>query len=177
MIYRRATLSDSESITVLNHKFYQAFIEGDKDQGFLKNEFSVQQIEVLIAAGEVVVAEDKGSVIGYYLTNSIFETETIRKRKSIVETLISKDEIPKARYVFLTQAVIDKPFMGRGVARTLLKELKGLVRHKFDYLIGYIDAENHNAKAAHLKSGWNVLTEMESGCLAVTAVRSNENEK
>ena len=93
MIYRQAKLSDSLDISRLNHKFYQAFIEGDKDKGFLKNEFSINEIETLVQEGEIVVAEHENNVIGYYLTNSIFETETIKIRKLLVETLIKEGKI------------------------------------------------------------------------------------
>lgn len=175
MIYRQAKPTDSAGILHLNHKFYQAFIEGNKDKGFLKNEFSLNQIVSLIDAGEIVVAENELGVIGYYLTNSIFETKTIKERKLIVDKLIKEGRIEDAKYAFLTQAVVDKPFMGQGIARVLLTKLKLLVRHKFDFLIGYIDFENLNAKEAHLKSGWNIFAEMEGGYLAMTRVDSIEN--
>jgi len=170
MIYRQANQSDSSAILRLNHKYYQAFIDGDKDKGFLKNEFTLDEIETLIREGEIVAAEKKNEVIGYYLTNSVFETETIKKRKQIVENLIKEGKIENARYALLTQAVVDKPYMGQGVAKELLKTLKHLVKNKFDYLIGYIDAENVNAREAHLKSGWIIFTEMGNGCLAMTEV-------
>lgn len=173
MIYRQAKPTDGLAIMQLNHKFYQAFIDGDKDKGFLKNEFTLKEIETLISENEVVVAEKENEVIGYYLTNSIFETETIRKRKHLVEVLINQGKIENAKYAFLTQAVVDKPYMGQGIAKHLLKTLKHLVRNKFDYLIGYIDAENLNAREAHLKSGWTIFTDIGSGCLAVTDVNAD----
>lgn len=173
MIYRQAKLPDSSDILRLNHRFYQAFIDGDKDKGFLKNEFLLNEIETLIEEGEIVVAENESGVIGYYLTNSIFETETIRKRKLIVDDLIKEGRIRNAKYALLTQAVVDKPYMGQGVAKELLKILKQLVRGKFDYLIGYIDAENLNAKEAHLKSGWIIFADMGNGCLAMTEVNKD----
>lgn len=170
MIYRQAQITDSSDILRLNHKFYQAFIDGDKDKGFLKNEFSLNEIETLIKEEEIVVAENEIEIIGYYLTNSIFETETIKKRKAIIDNLIEESKIKNARYSLLAQAVVDKPYMGQGVAKELLKTLKLLVANKFDYLIGYIDAENLNAKEAHLKSGWIIFTDMGNGCLAMTEV-------
>ena len=45
MIYRQAKIIDAAAILLLNQKFYQAFIDGDKDKGFLKNEFSLKEIE------------------------------------------------------------------------------------------------------------------------------------
>lgn len=173
MNYRQAKLTDSLAILQLNHKFYQAFMDGDKDKGFLKIEFSLAEIETLIKENEIVVAENENDVIGYYLTNSIFETETIIKRKRLVEDLIKQGKIKNAKYAFLTQAVVDKPYMGQGVAKQLLKTLKHLVRNKFDYLIGYIDAENLNAREAHLKSGWLIFTDMGNGCLAMTEVNAD----
>jgi hypothetical protein len=170
MTYRQAIPDDTEAILVLNHKYYQAYLEGEKDKGFLKNEFSFEQIQTLIKQHEVVVAQMEENVIGYYLTNSIFETEAIKKRKTIVQELILKGKIKDAKYALLTQAVVDKPFMGKGVAKELLRKLKELVKPKFDFLIGYIDHENHNAKEAHLKSGWVIFTDIDNGWLAMTEV-------
>lgn len=166
--YRKAVLSDAKSISHLNYSFYQAFILGDKDKGFLKNNFSIEEIESLIKASEIVVAEINSCVIGYYLTNSIHINETIEKRKKIIDELIENGEIPNGKYVYLTQAVVDKPFMQKGIAKELLKHLKTQVSAKFDFLIGFIDVENLNAKEAHLKSGWNIISPIESGYLAMT---------
>nr|WP_121271720.1 GNAT family N-acetyltransferase [Pedobacter schmidteae] len=170
MIYRPASKVDGNAITALNNKFYQAFLEDDKQKGFLKNKFTLDEIETLIASGEVVVAEFQGEVIGYYLTNSIFESEAIRKRKLHVQELIEVGTIRNVRYVYHTQAVVDRPYMGKGVGKALLKNLKKLISSKFDYLIGYIDQENLNARLAHTKSGWEVFTTVEGGCLAMTKV-------
>lgn len=171
MEYRQAKLDDCKAILLLNHKYYQAFIDGEKDKGFIKNKFTHEQIQALIMQNEVVVAELDDTIIGYYLTNSIFETEVIKKRKSVVEGLVREGKIKNARYVYLTQAVIDKPYMGNGIAKELLKHLKTIVKDKFDYLIGNIDKENLNAKEAHLKSGWIIFADTESGWLAMTDVK------
>jgi hypothetical protein len=120
IIYRVADVSDSEAITKLNNKYYRAFLENDKQKGFLKSSFTSDQIEALIKSNEVVVAELGNQVVGYYLTNSIFETESNKIRKLKVYSLIEKGEIENARYVFHTQAVVDKPFMGNGIAKQLL---------------------------------------------------------
>ncbi len=153
MIYRNALHTDCEEILFLNNKYYQAFLNDEKEKGFLKNQFSLDQIQALVQQQEIVVAEFQNKVIGYYLTNSLFETEEIKKRKIIVRDLVLKGKIKDAKYCFLTQAVVDKPYMGKGVAKELLRNLKELVKEKFDFLIGYIDIENLNAKEAHLKSG------------------------
>lgn len=172
MIYRKAELRDSEMIMQLNHKFYQAFLKGDTEYGFLKNEFSLYQIRSLIEKTEVVVAEKDHEVIGYYLINSIFETETVTKRKLIVSEFISTGKIKDAQFVYLTQAVVDKPHMGKGVGKELLKHLKRLVTDRFDYLIGYIDFQNLHAKEAHLRSGWVIFAEMGTGWLAMNDVNA-----
>jgi hypothetical protein len=62
--------------------------------------------------------------------------------------------------------------MGNGVGKELLKHLKRLVQSKFDFLIGYIDSENKNAKVAHLKSGWTIFADTESGWLAMSDVKN-----
>jgi hypothetical protein len=170
MIYRPANIYDGKAITKLNNKYYRAFLENDKQKGFLKTSFTLNQIESIIEAGEVVVAEFENQVIGYYLTNSIIETESNKAREFKVKGLIETGELGSARYVYQTQAVVEKQFMGNGVARELLKNLKKLVSPKFDYLIGYIDNENSNAKEAHLKSGWLIFADIEGGCLAMTKV-------
>lgn len=126
---------------------------------------------MIINVNEIVIAVNGNDIIGYYLTCSAFETETIKKRKLIVDDLIKKAEIEDVRYSLLTQGVVDLPYMGQGIAKELLKHLKYLVRNKFDYLIGYIDAENIDAKAAHLKSGWVIFAEMSNGCLAMKEVK------
>ena len=53
--YRKANLLDANSISYLNYKFFQAFLLGDKDKGFLKNNFSIEEIESLIIASEIFV--------------------------------------------------------------------------------------------------------------------------
>lgn len=168
MIYRPAILQDSDSVLKLNNKYCQAFFDNEKEKGFLKFEFTLSQIQTLIIQNEVVVAEWEENVIGYYLTNSIFEMDTILKRKIIVNELIQSGTIEDAKYVFLTQAAVDKSYMGKGIAKEMLKTLKRLVKDKFDYLIGLIDFENYNAKVAHLKSGWVIFAETETGWLAMT---------
>jgi hypothetical protein len=170
MEYRQAKLDDCKAILLLNHKYYQAYIDGDKDKGFLKNQFNLEQIKALIMQNEVVVAVFEDNIIGYYLTNSIFETDVIIQRKTQVQELILKGKIKNVKYVYQTQAVIDKPYMRSGIGKELLKHLKRLVQSKFDFLIGYIDAENKNAKEAHLKSGWMIFTDTENGWLAMTDV-------
>ena len=40
--------------------------------------------------------------------------------------------------VYLTQVVVDKPFMRKEIAKELLVQSKELINSKFDYLIGYM---------------------------------------
>ncbi|HET8964398.1 MAG TPA: GNAT family N-acetyltransferase [Chitinophagales bacterium] len=171
VIYREARIADCKDILLLNQRFYKAFLDGEKEKGFLKNQFTLEQIQALVEHHEVVISELQGKLIGYYLVNSIFETDEVRRRKRIVEELIYDGKIENAKYVYLTQAVVDKPFMGKGVAKELLKSLKKLVSNKFEFLIGNIDFENLNAKEAHLRSGWIIFKETEKGWLALTNVK------
>jgi hypothetical protein len=170
--YRSAKPDDSESILALNIKWSKAFFDGFKEKGFLKNPFTFEQILKLIESKEIVVAENNSKVIGYYLINSIFENDVIKERREIIDKLVSKNELPSGRYVYLTQAAIELEYMGKGVAKNLLKELKQLVSERFDFLIGNIDKENHNAREAHLRSGWKIIFEIEKGHLAVTETNS-----
>lgn len=56
--FRKAILSDSKEIAFLNYKYCQEFLQGRKDKGFLKNSFTINEIEDLIKVSEIVVAEE-----------------------------------------------------------------------------------------------------------------------
>ena len=167
--YRKAEPEDIPHIYSLNAMYCRAYTENTKDKGFLKNSFTLIEIGGLVDANEIVVAENGGNIIGYYLVNSIYNTtKTILKRQHIIDKLIADGVLPAGRYVYLTQAAVSLHFMKKGIAKELLVQLKILIRDRFDFLIGFIDRENNNAKEAHLRSGWKIIAEMDDGYLALT---------
>lgn len=168
MNIRPAILEDANSITELNYKYYKAYLDKKTDKGFLKNNFSKKEIEQLINANEIVVSTISDHVIGYYLVNSIHQSQTVLNREKIISEMIIQKVLPIGRYVYLTQSVVDEKYMQKGIAKELLVHLKILIKERFDYLIGYIDNENLNAKEAHLRSGWEIITKFENGYLAIT---------
>lgn len=168
--FRPAVSADQSSVAGLNSRWVNAFHEGSISKGFLRHAFTNVQVAQLIEAREVVVAQtNSGEIVGYYLTNGIIHDEEIARRRRLVACLIAGGQLPEGRYVYLAQAAISETYMGRGVARRLLTELKILVNDRYDFLIGYIDAANESARIAHGRSGWNVFTEFGDGHLAVTS--------
>jgi GNAT superfamily N-acetyltransferase len=171
MIYREANLDDAIAITSLNNKYHRAFLSNNKEKGFLKSQFNLEEIHMLINVDEVVVAVDQNEVIGYYLVNNLHNSQAMNMRKNRIRELVADGILPNVRYVYHTQAVVDEPYMGKGIGKELLENLRLLVSSKYDYMIGYIDSENLNASIAHQKSGWKIFTEVDGGCLAMISTK------
>lgn len=169
--FRIAKLSDTSTVFWLNQHWCKAYEEGFKENGFLINPFSISQVQGLIESREVVVGDFLGKIVGYYLSNSLYENDDIRKRRQILAELIANNQLNDARYVCHTQVAIDPDFMRKGISKNLLKELKKLVFDRFDYLAGIVYKENLNGKKAALKSGWKVACETEAGILVVTPTK------
>ena len=174
IICRAAEPSDCRSIVSLNLKWCEAYKKGCKNNGFLKNSFSFDQIQTLIADKQVVVAESQSEIIGYYLSNSLYDNGTTEISKRLIPGLILQGKLPAARYAYHSQAAINSHFMRQGISKKLLKELRKLVSARFDYLVGLIDKENLRSQEASLRSGWKAVKQIECGLLIVTNTKEGE---
>lgn len=171
VLFRGAVAEDSAAVGRLNALWVDAHRRGDLTGGFLLNAFSQEQVVRLIEAGEVVVATVHRVVVGYYLTNSCWRTPALDDRERLISAAVADGRLPRGRYVYLTQSAVDPSFTRRGIARRLLSELRAHVSDRFDYLVGYIDAENPAAQAAHARAGWVCGAPYGNGWLAITPTR------
>lgn len=168
----------AESIFSIGHFWLQKGNECVFEKGSIKHVLNFENIISLIKAKEIVVALSSEVVVGYYLTNSLFISEHIEKRKNIIENLINKRLLPKGKYVYQVQAAVIENALGKGLSTKMLEALKVIVADRFDYLAGIISEENYNSIIQqHRKAGWIILGKFEAiGYLAYMPVKGKENE-
>lgn len=73
---------------------------GDYSSGSIRHALSINQVKALISNTEIVVCIFKNHVIGYYLTNSLFPSENLKRRKEIMERLITEKKYHLANIYF-----------------------------------------------------------------------------
>jgi len=165
--YKIASLKDVTDVFLLNQKWINV---KNFENGYITNCFSESEILSLVQKRNIVTAEIENKIIGYYLINDLYETELTKKRKEIVSDSILNGEIPDGLYVYHTQAVVDRDYMRRGIAKKMLNYLKKQVSNRYDFLMGSIRKNNLTAKAAHVKSGWEIFHEDRYGWVVFTDV-------
>ena len=163
---RVAEARDVAEIAALNAFWVSAGNSAHRSGGYLSYPFERHVVAAIVAAEHCVVAEHEGRVVGYYLINAVARTPTIEKREQIVKELVAAGGIPPARYAFQTQAAVHPGMRGRRIGRRLLRELKVLVAHRYDCLLGEVWRDNLNARVAHERVGWICVAEIPEGWLA-----------
>jgi hypothetical protein len=128
--------------------------------GFLQLRYGPDTFENLVAASAVIVAEEEGSVGGYYLVNPRSTDPAVSLHYSKVQNLLAKNRFPAGSRIALgSQALLDGHFQGRGVRQLLLRLLVEHLTGRYDYLFATIPKENTRAYAAHTSDGWRVVDE------------------
>lgn len=155
MDFRRATAEDFSDILKLQAtSFIDNLSTEDLTDGFLSAEFTCPQLGEIANDVALLVASDKGRILGYLCTCSC----DYYKQVPLLATMIrSLDSIlylgkPLSSYnLFIYGPVcIDKAYRGRGLLRGLYEVLQGEVSGKFEVGTAFVSKDNSHSLAAHV---------------------------
>jgi len=164
---RRAELPDLNSL----HELHSYWI--DKKQ--IKQVFTTEQLEKIVAECDVAVAVDNLKVVSYYLLNPFFDTGNVEQRKEIIKKLIEEGRLKEGKYAYSLQAGTEPTYTGRGLNRKVLNLLREFYKDKYDYFIGIMPYGNEATEKSSLKMGWKHHGDVGIGMLAVISTK-DEND-
>ena len=155
MDFRRATPEDFSDILKLQAtNFIGNLSTEDLTDGFLSAEFTYQQLSEISNDVALLVASDKGEVLGYLCACSC----DYYKQFPLPATMIrSFDSIlylgrPLSSYTLLIYGpvCIGKSHRGRGLLRGLYKALLGELSGKYEVGAAFVSKDNPHSLAAHV---------------------------
>lgn len=93
-IVRPAVIDDIDQLVCLNRNWLKSALVNNLQNGFLASMYSDQEFTKIISENEIIVAEDSGRIIGWYLVNTHVMNEVQNKSISAVEKLKRQLIIP-----------------------------------------------------------------------------------
>jgi len=163
-LIREAKITDANDILTLHKKYlYQNLPEKEKRLGFVKVEYSIEDIKRIIKENEIIICYYGNSIIGYYLLGFVTKNKSLDYQYKALQELTYNGYLLKDLKVACgAQAIVEKEFRGLGLVDKMLQLLIKNVRSKYDYLMSSITRSNENASKVHEKSGYNIIGETDS---------------
>src|SRR5258708_36211009 len=134
VVCRPARVEDIPSLVELCARWQRDQVETTHN-GFLQLKYGVETFGNLLAENSVIVAEEYGTVAGYYLVNPRSNDLAVSLHRNKVEQLRRDGMIPNgARGALGSQALLDSTLQGRGIRQMLLVRLFDHLAVLFDVL-------------------------------------------
>jgi GNAT superfamily N-acetyltransferase len=166
--YSRAiSLYDLEKIKDLQNRNLRSHpeVKGHEDQGFLTAQYSLSFLNKMNKASPAIIAYSENILAGYALV----AVKSIRKEHPLLEDLFNRidqthyKQIPlsQSNYVVVGQLCVDKAFRGQGIASNLYSFFKDCLSAKFEYCITDVHQTNTASMKTHLKTGFQIIGQLE----------------
>ncbi|MGW6859875.1 GNAT family N-acetyltransferase [Streptomyces xanthophaeus] len=178
MEYRYAAESDAAAMAALfaaNHR--DALTEGQRaQQGFVQGVFGVAELRGMVAAGQLLVADDAGRLAGLL---ALSVPQDVPSPPPPLRALLDAQgslqwrgrPLSEVRWLLYGPVVVDAAYRGRGVARGLfalaLREAAG----RADAVVAFIESGNEPSWRVHVDGfGMSPLGEYAAGGRTYSAV-------
>lgn len=151
-----------DGILALNRKYLITYLPTEeKRHGFVRVEYTYDDIKQIIDQKEVIIALNENTIIGYYLIGRKSRSKRLEyQAKKVAEIFKDADTIDQIGYG--AQAIIEKEFRGGDLLNMMLLELIKALDHKYTFLFSSVTKINESAFRAHAKGGYEILSEDES---------------
>ncbi|NOQ71132.1 MAG: hypothetical protein GQ574_03960 [Crocinitomix sp.] len=158
-----ASLSDVDAISSLNKKWLKkGDMKIDKKAGFLFGDaLSKEDLKTIIENRELIVSYDQNTLAGYYLLDNYSKTTILSEHKKYIASCVAHGLISKnSKISKRMQCVVDEEYQMQGLSKLMFNELLKNTSSKYDLLFATVS--KHNPKyAAHLRSGWEIIDEID----------------
>jgi hypothetical protein len=148
------------AIEALQHHWLDAGRSGDHGHGFLSGvPLTLDELSAIARAGEAVVAEAQGALLGYFLLDTV--TSNVQSRSYERRIAKLRDQRVLSEHVRVARrATVAVAAHGarRGVMRTMVSALALAVVERYDLLFSIVHVQNP-VLHAHRRVGWCVLDE------------------
>jgi len=159
---RPGQIGDECELHELNKKWLRDARGNDLSKGFLTSLYSPEDFRMIIDAKEIVVAEiaQTDRLVGWCLTNNIIENEVRTFSKNKIESLKENGTIEPSHSVALgLQWLIHSEYQRKGIIEHLFKQLKEIIRDKYDVIEASVRKQNIAGEKATAKLGMLTVDE------------------
>ena len=147
-----------DQIRALNYKYlYSNLSEAQRQNGFIRIEYSRSDLQAIITHKEIVVAIINDIVVGYYLIGRMSGNTALDYQKTKAMSLFSSREIPFEQIGYGCQVCIDEAYRNNGLFAQMLQALVRQVKDKYHYLLCSVSDDNSVSKETHTKNGWQLI--------------------
>ena len=171
---RPGTFDDIDQIIFLNKKYlFKNINDVENSPGFIRIEYSSEELERVIANEEIVVSEINNNIIAYYLIGRTSESPLINYQRIIAVDLLELQQIPFVNIGYGCQVCIDVLYRNNGLFKSNLSTLIHLIKDKYSHLLCSISENNIGSMKAHIKNGWRLLHKFDKTNFLIYNTRVN----
>lgn len=125
-----------------------------KQDGFIRIEYSEEDLYRIIENREIVVAVVKGRVIGYYLIGRESGSSALNYQSTTARSLAG---IPYNKIGYGCQVCIETDHRKSGLFKAMLGKLNTTVREKYSHLLCSISESNVASLKVHTANNWQLI--------------------
>lgn len=163
MTIRQPNLDDMHQIMQLNSKYLLTNLtENKKQNGFIRISYDKDDLQKIISNKEIFVAVFNDKIVGYYLVGRKSGKAALDYQKNKAISLFDTNGISFDKIGYGCQVCIDSDYRQNGLFGQLLTALTNSVKDKYTNLLCSVSDDNIVSMKSHLKSGWQVIDEIEA---------------
>ena len=157
------TYDHIDQILVLNSKYLITHLnDTQKKSGFVRIEYTEEEIKKIIEHQEIVVAIDNNKVVGYYLVGRKSDSVALDYQKNKAINLFGSHTIQFDKIGYGCQVCIDYTHRNNGLSKNMLLKLVEILDNKYEYLLSIISKENTISLQNSTAIGWTALDSSEN---------------
>ncbi|MFE6049158.1 GNAT family N-acetyltransferase [Kitasatospora sp. NPDC056446] len=127
-------------------------------QGFVQGRFDEEKLASMEADTGIYLAEEDGRLAGAALTSAASSVVDGGPPRLTVDAALRAGLAP-GRFYLYGPVVVDPPFRGRGVVRSLLRAVDADLGGRFEHGVLFVEQANHKSLAVHRHLGMRELAE------------------
>ena len=139
-------------------------------EGFLSAEYSMDCLKTMHDACPSIIAIDSDRIVGYALV----AVKEVRQYHDLLADLFntidnhSYKNIPlkEEKYVVVGQLCVAKDYRGQGLTKRLYNHFRDCLRNDYHYCLTDVAVANSRSLAAHLSTGFVVISSVTYGGIA-----------
>ena len=143
--------------------------ESDKE-GFLSADYSMEFLEKMHDACPSIIAKDRDRVVGYALV----AIKEVRNHHDLLADLFNtidthsykNNPLKDEKYVVVGQLCVAKDYRGQGLTKRLYNHFRECLSNDYYYCLTDVAIANNRSLAAHLSTGFVVISSISYGGIA-----------
>lgn len=157
-----ATLSHIDQIIALNRKYLITQLSNNEQlqNGFVRIAYNREELQLIIANKEIVIAVDNEMIVGYYLIGRKSGSPALAYQRNFALTINEGMAINTIGYG--CQVCIDESYRNNGLFAQMLQILVSQVKVKYNYLLCSVSNANLASLNTHLNNGWKTMGTIEN---------------